>query len=177
VGLHPLRSGLKNVCGAHILEAASRCAVAKGQIDAEDENKAEFPSWGAAQGQIHNAVIFLCKGKTAIQREEIAEEIVSMVRAIARGDKPPIQADPLTERDQHEREVWAKNAADRLISGAMRISERLPLEEQTALLRQIAKIALWHLPNASTEARQIARTMDIEALKSPHPRDDRAPEL
>jgi hypothetical protein len=40
------------------------------------------------------------------------------------------------------------------------------------MLREIAKRALWHMPNSETEARQLARIMVIENLKQPHPGDD-----
>ena len=63
----------------------------------------------------------------------------------------------------------------------MRISERateeLPSPDQIMLLRKIAELALWHLPNAPKEARQLMRQMKIEALKHPHPGDDPAPEI
>jgi hypothetical protein len=142
-------------------------------------NKWNISGWGAAQGEITHAMLFLCDGKSAAEREAIAEEVARLVRALARGDKPSIQANQFTQHDQYELEVWAKNAADRLISSAMLITECSTTnhrENQNALLREIAKIALWHMPNASTEARQLAKLMDIEALKNPHPRDDPAPE-
>jgi hypothetical protein len=45
--------------------------------------------------------------------------------------------------------------------------------DQNAVLREIAKLALWHMPNATIEARELVRTMEIEKLKQPHPGDDR----
>ena len=44
-----------------------------------------------------------------------------------------------------------------------------------ALLREIAKRALWHLPNSGDEARQLVRDIDIENLSQPNPFDDELP--
>jgi len=38
-------------------------------------NKSNTPGWGAAQLQIREAVHFLCAGKSASERAEIAEEL------------------------------------------------------------------------------------------------------
>jgi hypothetical protein len=138
-----------------------------------DQNKWNITGWGAAQGRIREAVHFLCEGRSRTEREEIAHEVVGVVMAIARGDRPAIQSDPLLQRDEHEREVWARHVAQNVVSVAMVATERMPTADRDAVLREIAKLALWHMPNAPDEARQLVRTMQIDVLKqSPHPRDD-----
>jgi hypothetical protein len=140
-----------------------------------DQNKWGIPGWGAAHGQIRDAVHFLCEGKGRADREEIAEEIVATVRAIAKGEPPAAEASPY-DREGHAREGWARSVANHLVDGALMASERsggrLPNPDQVSLLREIAKRALWHMPNSETEARKLARIMVIENLKQPHPDDD-----
>src|SRR5262245_44381274 len=137
-----------------------------------------IPGWGAAQLQVREAVLFLCEGKGRGERMEIAEELVSVIRAIARGDKPPPRTHPLYDgREAHFREVWARMVADSLVGAALGATERVehsgppPPPDQTALLREIARLALWHMPNAAEEARELVRAMEIERLKQPHPAD------
>jgi hypothetical protein len=141
-------------------------------------NKWDIPGWGAAQLQVREAVHFLCEGKDRAERTEIAEELVEVIRAIARGDKPPERTHPLYDgREVHFREVWARMVANNLVGAALGASERVehsgppPSPDQTALLREIARLALWHMPNAPEEARQLVRSMEIERLKQPHPAD------
>jgi hypothetical protein len=145
-----------------------------------DKNRWSIPGWGAARSQITEAMLFLCTGKGAADRAEIGEDIVALVRALAKGEGPNLRADPLYQRDDHEREAWAKSAARHIVDGALvateRTSERLPSRDQVALMREIARRGLWHLPNASDEARRLAADMMIEGLKHPHPGDDPAPE-
>jgi hypothetical protein len=140
--------------------------------------KWEIEGWGVAQAQIREAFLFLCRGKDPATRYEIAEEIVGALRALARGDKPPLRSDPL-DQDQHEREVWARSVADKLIGVAMLANERSAHgpEDQDVMLREIARLAIWHMPNAPDEARALARDMTLEGMKQPHPRDDKAPEV
>jgi hypothetical protein len=140
-----------------------------------DDNKWRIPGWGAAQGQIRDAVLFLCAGKGRPEREQIAEELVGTIRAIARGEQPPLRSDPLLGREDHSREAWARRVADNLVSAVMLTCERTAahVPDQNAVLREIAKLALWHMPNATIEARELVRTMEIEKLKQPHPGDDR----
>jgi hypothetical protein len=45
-----------------------------------------------------------------------------------------------------------------------------------ALLREVARRALWHMPNSSDEVRDLARHLYLENLRQPHPRDDDPPE-
>jgi hypothetical protein len=146
-------------------------------------NKWKISGWGEAQLQIQVAADFLCEGKDRAERGEIAEEIVAIVRAIAKGEGPQIQASPFA-REEHAREGWARMVARDVVGGALGASERSPPSsgpppspDQTALLREIAKLALWHMPNAIAEARQLVRVMEIERLKQPHPADDPAPQI
>ena len=143
-------------------------------------NKWGTEGWGAAQRQIREAVLVLFRGKSRPDCQEIAEELVGVIRALARGDEPPLQTSAF-DREAHAREGWARQVASGLVGVAMRATERseerLPSRDQVALLREIAKLALWHMPNAPAEATQIARIMTIEGLKQPHPGDDPAPEI
>ena len=144
-------------------------------------NKSNIKGRGHAKQQIRDAIEFLCDGKDREQRAKIAYDVWRLARAIALGAEPAVHADPLRHRDEHEREAWAKACAHNIVGGVMRISERateeLPSPDQIMLLRKIAELALWHLPNAPKEARQLMRQMKIEALKHPHPGDDPAPEI
>ena len=72
--------------------------------------------------------------------------------------------------------IWARRAAERIVDGVVTTGERLPLPDQAALLREIARRALWHIPNSRDEVRELVRYFDIENLRQPHPRDDDAPE-
>jgi hypothetical protein len=56
------------------------------------------------------------------------------------------------------------------------VSERYPAPDQMALLREVARRALWHMPNSSDEIRDLARHFYLENLHQPHPRDDDQPE-
>jgi hypothetical protein len=134
--------------------------------------------WGAAQAQISEAVHALCAGKDRDQRMEIVEGVVRTIRHIAWGDKPPPQMHPLYDgHEAHFRELWARLVADNLVGAALGASERAshsgpaPSPDQTALLREIARWALWHMPDAANEARKLVRAMEIERLKQPHPAD------
>jgi hypothetical protein len=51
----------------------------------------------------------------------------------------------------------------------------LPNAHQVALLREIAKRALFHLPNAGDEARKLVRYIDIANLRQPNQLDDDPP--
>jgi hypothetical protein len=74
--------------------------------------------------------------------------------------------------DREASERWARRTAEHLVDGMLSAVERLPLADQMSLLRAIAKRALWRMPNSSTEARDLAKYLDIENLRQPHPRDD-----
>src|SRR5437016_5928076 len=77
------------------------------------------------------------------------------------------------------RDIWAAATAMHLVDGALSASERsggrLPNDDQVALLREIAKRALWHMPNSADEARKLVRYIDIENLRQPNPLDDEPP--
>jgi hypothetical protein len=78
------------------------------------------------------------------------------------------------------RDIWAAATALHLVDGALSASERsggpLPNADQVALLREIAKRALWHIPNSRDEVRKLVKYLDIENLRQPHSRDDEAPD-
>jgi hypothetical protein len=135
-----------------------------------EQNKWDIPSWGAAQGQIREAIHFLCEGKSGAERAFIIDEIVGLVRAIGRGREPELESNP-RDQDEYERESWARGAASHVVGGAMRTAERLPQSDRDALLREIAKLSLWHMPNSRDEVRQLTKFIDLENLKQPHPMD------
>ena len=141
--------------------------------------KWKIEGWGAAQGQISIAIEFLCKGKSPSARAEIADELVSLVRAMARGDYPEPQASPF-ERDEHKRESWARASARHVIGGALSMSERFCGQprsaDQNSLLRETARLALWHMPNSHDEVRKLVAWLDIQNMRQPHPLDPAAPE-
>jgi hypothetical protein len=140
--------------------------------------KWQIEGWGAAQGQIREAIEFLCDGKAAGARAAIADELVALVRSIARGDYPEPQTSPF-DRDEHARESWARMSAHHIVDGALASSERsggpLPSLDQVALLREIARRALWHIPNSADEVRNLVRYVTMENLKQPNPFDDDSP--
>jgi hypothetical protein len=83
--------------------------------------------------------------------------------------------------DGAERETWARVAARDIIDGVLAASEHsvkpLPqaTPDQVALLREIAKHALWHMPRPADEARNLLRYI-LENMRQPHlPSDDEAP--
>ncbi len=142
------------------------------------QSKWQIEGWGAAQGQIREAIEFLCDGKSASARASIAEDLVALVRSIAKGEEPKLQSDP-SDRDEHSRESWARAAAHHIIDGALAASERsggpLPTADQVSLLREMARRSLWHMPNSADETRKLVRYMDIENLRQPNPLDDDLP--
>jgi len=81
--------------------------------------------------------------------------------------------------DGQVRESWAQMTAQHLVDGALAASERSPgphpTADQVALLREIAKRALWHMPNSGDEARKLVRYIEIENLRQPNPFDDELP--
>jgi hypothetical protein len=123
---------------------------------------------------------FLCQGKGWGEREDIAEEVVRVIRAVARGPRPAVQSSP-SRRDEYAREGWARLVANDLVNAALGASEREdysgppPSPDRQAMLREIARLALWHMRDAPAEARALVRVMEIERLKQPHPGDDPPP--
>jgi hypothetical protein len=81
--------------------------------------------------------------------------------------------------DEQSRKTWARATAHHIVDGALSSSERsggpLPSRDQVALLREIARRALWHLPNSADEARNLVRYVTIENLRQPNPLDDDPP--
>jgi hypothetical protein len=139
----------------------------------------DFESWADAIGQIGMAIEFLCKEKQSRERAELADELALLVRSIARGNYPGPQASPL-DRDEHAREAWARATANHIVDGALRASELthgpLPSSDQVVLLREIARRALWHMPDLTDELQGLHRFFDIENLRQPHPRGDDLPD-
>ena len=82
----------------------------------------------------------------------------------------------MADDGQQSREVWARKAAHHIVDGVLAASERYPAPDQMALLREVARRALWHMPNSSDEVRDLARYLYLESLRQPHPRDDDPPE-
>jgi hypothetical protein len=80
------------------------------------------------------------------------------------------------EMSQDEQTIWAQRAAERIVDGVLTVSERLPRPDQIALLREIARRAIWHMPNSRYEIRELVRYFDIENPRKLHPGDEAAPE-
>jgi hypothetical protein len=142
-----------------------------------EPNKRPVDGWGAAQRQISEAIEFLCDGKPAAARAAIADELVALVRSLARGDYPEPRTSP-HDRNEHARESWARMSAHHIVDGALAASERSgppPSPDQAALLREIARRALWHIPNSREEVRKLVKYLDIENLRQPNPFDDEPP--
>jgi hypothetical protein len=79
-------------------------------------------------------------------------------------------------QDEAKRTIWAQKAAQQLVDGVLTAAERYPALDQHALLREIARRALSHLPNSSDEIRELARHFYLENLRQPHPGDDDVPD-
>jgi hypothetical protein len=145
----------------------------------QDFNKWNVPGWGAAQADIRVAVEFLCDGKSPSERAEIAHELCRLVYSLARGHYPEAQASPF-DRDEHERETWARSTALHVVGAAMSATERLggpyPSGDQIVMLREIARKALWHMPNSDDELKKLREWFKLENLRQPHPGDDPLPE-
>jgi hypothetical protein len=78
----------------------------------------------------------------------------------------------MSQDEETIRTIWARRTADRMVDGALAAVERLPKPEQAALLREVARRALWHLPNSRDEVRALVKYFDIENLRQPHLGDD-----
>lgn len=81
------------------------------------------------------------------------------------------------------REGWARRNAQLLVDGILGASERSgwpwhPTPDQISLLREIAKRALWHIPNSQDELKKLQEFFNKEEnLRQPHPGEDKAPEV
>jgi hypothetical protein len=72
---------------------------------------------------------------------------------------------------EEQREAWARRISEHLVDAMLATCERQSIADQEALMRAIARRALWRMPNAPFEARELAKAMEIENMKQPHPRD------
>ena len=81
----------------------------------------------------------------------------------------------MADHDQQSREAWARKAAHHIVDGVLAAIERYPAPDQMALLREVARRVLWHMPNSSDEVRDLARHLYFENLRLPHTRDDDPP--
>lgn len=81
----------------------------------------------------------------------------------------------MPQDDEAKRTTWARRAAERFIDGVVTASEGLSAVDQAALLREMARRALWHMPNSRDEVRELVRHFDIENLRQPNPFDDDPP--
>ncbi len=81
----------------------------------------------------------------------------------------------MADDGQQPREAWARKAAHHIVDGLLAASERYPAPDQMALLREVARRALWHMPNSSDEIGALARHFYLDNLRQPQPRDDDPP--
>ena len=78
-------------------------------------------------------------------------------------------------------DTWAKRNAQYLVDGILGASERSgwpwhPTPDQVALLREIARRAIWHMPNSREEVRALVPYFDSENRAKLHSDDDPIPE-
>ena len=78
----------------------------------------------------------------------------------------------MSQDEETKRRIWARRVADRLVDGALTVGERLPQEDRNALLREIARRALWHMPKSDDELKALRDFFKIENLRQSHPGDD-----
>ena len=82
----------------------------------------------------------------------------------------------MSDQDEAGRKDWAKRTAIGLVDGVLSAAERAagphPTPDQIALLREIARRALWHLPDSRNEAWELVSYIDLENLKQPQPGDE-----
>jgi hypothetical protein len=78
----------------------------------------------------------------------------------------------MSQDEETKRRIWARRVADRIIDGALTVGERLPQEDRNALLREIARRALWHMPKSDDELKALRDFFKIENLRQSHPGDD-----
>jgi hypothetical protein len=98
------------------------------------------------------------------------------VRSLARGEYPEPQTSPFG-RDEHERESWARMIVGSALLASERSGGSHPSPDQVALLREIARKALWHMPNSNDELKELRNFFKIENIRQPHPGDDQLPEV
>jgi hypothetical protein len=78
-------------------------------------------------------------------------------------------------------DTWAKRNAQHLVDVILGASERSgwpwhPTPDQVALLREIARRAIWHMPNSQEEVRALVRYFESENRAKLHSGDDPIPE-
>ena len=69
------------------------------------------------------------------------------------------------------RDEWAQRTARHIVGGALSATEPLPQADRDALLREIAKQSLWHMPDSREEVGKLKNWLEIENLRQPHPGD------
>jgi hypothetical protein len=130
-----------------------------------------MPGWYAANLPFRVAVDAILDGKVGLEREDAARDMIACVHASTRGATPPPHASGF-DKDGYYRECWTRYVAhtvDQLVGFA---TERLSYEERDAVMLEIARYALWSLPNCSDQARKLAKQLEIDRLAGPgHPRD------
>jgi len=67
------------------------------------------------------------------------------------------------DEDEAKRTIWAQGAAEGIVDEVL--AARYSAEDQTALLRELARRALLHMPNPCNEARILARELYVEYLR------------
>jgi hypothetical protein len=82
----------------------------------------------------------------------------------------------MSQDDEAKRTIWAQRTAQQIVDGGLTAAERYSAPDQHALLREIARRALWHLPNSSDEIRDLARHFYLANLRKPQPGDDDVPD-
>ena len=78
----------------------------------------------------------------------------------------------MSKSEEANRTIWARRAAERIIDGTLTAVERLPKPDHDALLREIARRAIWHMRNSDDELKNLRDYFKIENLRQPHPGDD-----
>jgi hypothetical protein len=74
-----------------------------------------------------------------------------------------------------KRAAWARRAAEHIVDGVLTAIERYPSQDRAALLREIARQAICHMPNSDDELKKLRDYFKIENLREPHPFDDELP--
>jgi len=77
----------------------------------------------------------------------------------------------MTNEEDKQRQMWARRVAERGVDAMLAASEGRPVQDQQSLMREIAHRGLWHMSDAPAEAHKLAKLLEIEGLKQPHPYD------
>ena len=78
----------------------------------------------------------------------------------------------MSQDEEAKQATWARRAAEHIVDGMLATSERLDGQDQMMLMREIARRAIWHMPNSSDELRELRQAlkrvaMDYDAHLSP----------